>query len=439
MELRHLDRTAISGKTVIVRVDFNVPLEKKGGTQNAEVVVADDNRLRQALETISFLRDHRAKVLLISHLGRPKNEPDLAFSLKPIASALETLLHSPVGFIDNCVGDDVKKQVEKLKPGQVVILENLRFYPGEKQNDPTFSRQLAELADVYVNEAFSTSHRAHASIVGITAHLPSYAGFAFAKEVETFNQLMTKPKRPFVMVIGGAKISDKVAAVEHLTKIADAVLVGGGVANNFLKADGFEIANSYLQDAPADLKKQGVDYVEVAEELIEETKQNRMIIDGYIPLPKIIYPIDVIAAPTIESTKGELIELVNADEDEELKNRKKRLMYLDIGPKTIKLFTDVLEQAGTIFWNGPMGVFENETFANGTTAIAKVIAQSKATTILGGGDTIAAVRAHKLEDRYDYISAAGGAALDYLSGKTLPGVEPLLVKSHHPKHTNLKS
>lgn len=434
MELRHLTPTVITGKTVIVRVDFNVPLEKKG--PQGHPTVADDNRLRQALETIIFLRDRQAKVLLISHLGRPKNQPDQRLSLKPIVPALEELLHSPVSFISDCVGSEVKSQVNNLQPGQVAILENLRFHPGEKENDPDFSRQLAELADIYVNEAFSTSHRAHASVLGISKYLPSYAGFAFIKEVETFNQLMTAPQRPFVMVIGGAKISDKVAAVEHLTKIADAVLVGGGVANNFLKAEGFEIANSYLQDAPADLKKQGVDYVEVAEELIEETKQNRMMIDGYIPLPKIIYPTDVIAAETMDSHKGELVELVNADDDEMSKQRKNKLMYLDIGPKTTKLFIEVLLQAGTIFWNGPMGVFENKAFAEGTKAIAMAIAKSGATTVLGGGDTIAAVRANKLEGRYDYISAAGGAALDYLSGKMLPGVEPLLTKTHQPSKKN---
>lgn len=421
MKLRELTASAVKGKKVLVRVDFNVPLKEVGG----KTQVADNNRIRQTLETIQFLQQQQAVTLLVSHLGRPQGDSEENLSLEPVAKELEALLGSPVGFVPSTIGPETETAVAELMPGSVTVLENLRFDTGEKKNDPSFARSLAKLADVYVNEAFSTAHRAHASIVGITEHLPSFAGFAFAKEVNTFDQLMTKPKRPFVMIVGGAKISDKVSAIEHLTEIADAVLVGGGVANNFLKAEGFDIAKSYLQDAPADLEKQGVNYVDVAEELIEETKQDRLMIDGYIPLPKILYPTDVVAANSPESKTSEIVELVNGNHEEAMG---KNLMYLDIGPKTIRLFKEIILQAGTIFWNGPMGVFENEEFALGTKEVAMAVAKSSATTILGGGDTIAAIRAFDLEDRYDYVSAAGGAALDFLSGKTLPGVVPLLEK-----------
>lgn len=419
MELRQLTPQLVTNKKVLVRVDFNVPLKQVGNN----TVVADNNRIRQTLETIQFLQQHKAIVLLISHLGRPQGDSEENLSLECVATELANLLQTKVVFIHDCIGTETKKQVSLLQPGQVTVLENLRFYEGEKKNDREFTKDLASLADLYVNEAFSTAHRAHASIVGIPKYLPSYAGFAFAKEVTTFHQLMTKPKRPFVMIIGGAKISDKVSAIENLTTIADAVLVGGGVANNFLKADGFDIAKSYLQDAPADLKKQGIDYVDVAEELLEETKQDRLMIDGYIPLPKIVYPTDVLAAKNPESNTSQQVELINNNHEVAMQQN---LMYLDIGPKTTHLFKEVILQAGTIFWNGPMGVFENKTFETGTKEVAMAVAKASATTILGGGDTIAAVRAFGLEDRFDYVSAAGGAALEFLSGKTLPGIEPLL-------------
>jgi len=418
VELQRLTSSIIKNKKVLVRADLDVPLEEKNG----KLQVADDNRLQLAKDTITFITEHQGVCILIGHLGRPeKKDPQKSF--KPVANHLSQLLNQPVIFIDDCIGDAVQKQIEHQPPGSVIVLENLRYYSEEQANDAHFAKQLASLADVYVNEAFSTSHRTHASIVGIPTYLPAYAGFNLAKEVETFSNLMTKPKRPFVMIVGGAKISDKVEAIEHLTSIADVVLVGGGVANNFLKADGFDVQKSYLQDTPADLKKKGTDYIEAAAEMIHDTKQDRLLKDGYIPLPKIIYPIDVIAATSPKSKSGKVIELVNGNHHEATK---KGLMYLDIGPKTIKLFQEIILQAGTVFWNGPMGVFENKAFANGTREIGQTVAKATATTILGGGDTIGAINDFKLNGRFDYVSGAGGAALEFLSGKMLPGIKPLL-------------
>jgi 3-phosphoglycerate kinase len=426
--LKKPDVSDIFQKIVLIRADLDVPLKK--GNNGFEV--SETNRLEKALETIKFLTENKATCLLIGHLGRPGGKPNPDKSFAPVAKSLSKLLERDITFIPNCIGSETKQTISQLQPGSVAILENLRFHPGEQKNDLKFTKELASLADVYINECFSTSHRKHASIIGLPKLLPAFAGKNLEHEVDTFHKLMTKPKRPFVMVIGGAKISDKVAAVEHLTDIADAVLVGGGVANNFLKAEGFKIAKSYLQDTPADLKKKGVDYVDMAEDLINDTKQERLMIDGYIPLPKIIYPTDVIAAPSLESKSGKTIELVNGERDQAIADN---LMFLDIGPKTIRLFKEVILQAGTIFWNGPMGVFEKTAFADGTHEIAKTIAKSSATTILGGGDTIAAIEKFKLRGRFDYVSTAGGAALAFLAGKELPGVTPLLKnpKRHHKK------
>ncbi len=419
MKLPTLTASAVKNKTVLVRTDYNVPLKKSGSGWS----VADDMRIKASLDTISFLLEHNAKVVLISHLGRPGGELNPDYSLKPVAKVLSDALGKPVAFVPDCIGDETHTQIEAAEPGSILLLENLRFHYDEAKNEAGFVKKLAKLADVYVNDAFSAAHREHASIVGVPKHLPSFAGKAFAKEVEMLGTLMHEPKRPFVMVIGGAKISDKVAAVEHLTTIADAVLVGGGVANNFLKADGFDVAKSYLQDTPADQKKRGIDYVDKAEELLADTKQERLLIDDYIPVPKILYPLDVIAAASPEKQSGRTIELVNGNHKHA---QAEGLMYLDIGPKTIRLYREILLQAGTIFWNGPMGVFENATFADGTKEVARAIAKSGATTILGGGDTIAAIRKFELENRFDYVSAAGGASLEFLSGKMLPGIKALV-------------
>ncbi|HEX7017594.1 MAG TPA: phosphoglycerate kinase [Patescibacteria group bacterium] len=411
MKLRIPSPADVKNKTVLLRTDYNVPLTKKDG----QVVVADDNRIQASLETIRFLMTHNANIIIMSHLGRPEGKVNIEYSLRPVAERLSELLNLEVPIIN--LG-------EPVPDAPVSLLENLRFDAGEESNEASFAKKLSQLGDVYINDAFSAAHRAHASIVGITKHLPSFAGLAFAKEVEMLSELITKPKRPFVMVIGGKKISDKVGAVQNLAKIADAVLIGGGTANNFLKAEGIDVQKSYLEDSSPDAQKRKVNYVDLAEEMIEENRGDKLLLDGYIPLPKILMPIDVIAAPAPDSPKTEEIELVNGNHEQA---QQKNLMYLDIGPRTVRLYKEVLQEAATIFWNGPMGVFEEEAFAEGTVEIARAIAKSGAHTVLGGGDTIAAVQQFGLEGRYDYISAAGGAALEFLGGKELPGVKPLLV------------
>lgn len=418
----------VANKLVLVRVDYNVPLKEDGGFWQ----VADDQRIKASLKTLEFLLENGARVILMSHLGRPKSIEDRKFSLKPVADYLRSQFNFKVKFAPDCVGELAKQAANQLQAGEVLLLENLRFHPEEKKNDPEFAKQLASLAEVYINEAFSNSHRAHASMVGVPALLPHFAGFALKDEVENLSNLIVSPKRPFVIVVGGAKISDKVEAVQNLSKLADIVLVGGGVANNFLKAMGIETHKSYLQDISSDLAKENVNYVEVARKLISDNKAENILKDGYIPLPKILYPTDVIAsAPAVMENKDadvpsvEETQLINLYKDYKDTPDDEDLMYLDIGPKTIRLYQEVILQAGTIFWNGPMGVFEKNAFSRGTSEIARAIAKSSATTVLGGGDTISAIEKFGLCDRYDYVSAAGGASLDLLAGKKLPGLEGL--------------
>jgi phosphoglycerate kinase len=422
MQLRLPKPSDIAQKKVLVRVDFNVPLEEIDGRQ----VIEDDKRLKNALPTIQFLLENKAQVILISHLGRPDNKFEAEFSLEPVRAALQALLgNQPVALAPDCVGPTAQAVVNALQPGQIVLLENLRFHPEEEANDAGFAKELASHADVFINEAFSTCHRAHASTEGVTHFLPSFAGLSLAKEVAALTEVRDNPQRPLVVVIGGAKISDKVEAVVNLAHKADAVLIGGGVANNFLKADGLEIHKSFLQDAPSDLKKEGIDYVNVAQDLLTETKTSRVWLQNYIPLPKILYPLDVIAAPTIDSKETEIVDLTkNAQDTPDDKN----LMYLDIGPRTTHLYQQIIKTAGTIFWNGPMGVFEEPQFASGTELVAKAIAErtGAARTIIGGGETIAAAAAFGLQDAFTYTSTAGGASLEFLAGKELPGLKPLM-------------
>lgn len=415
-----------TGKTVLLRTDFNVPL-----TDTLEV--SDTTRIEAAIPTIRLLVENNCKIVVISHLGRPKSEEDAKYSLKPVQKALDKALRKPgkavdVSFFSSTIGNDRNAHIENMEPGTVTVLENLRFNSGEKSNETSFAKSLAQKCDVFVNEAFSVCHRSDASVVGLSKILPSFAGLALEKEVLTWQKLMVEPKRPFVMIIGGAKISDKVGAVQHLAKIADAVLVGGGTANNFLKAEGFEIYKSYLEESSSNgsdgskkSAKKDANYVKVAEHLLEDTRAEKIIVDGYIPLPKIIMPSDVVAAPSMESEKTEIVELTSSD----VISSRTDVMYLDIGPKTIHLFKEVIEEAGTIFWNGPLGVFENDAFAEGTKEIGKAIAASDAYSIIGGGDTLAAAAKYDILDGFDYVSVAGGAALEFLSGKTLPGLEDL--------------
>ncbi|MBP7700811.1 phosphoglycerate kinase [Candidatus Woesebacteria bacterium] len=418
----------IKNKTVFVRVDFNVPLKiVDNGKGEKTSIVTDDERIKASLETINFLVKNNATVVMASHLGRPTSSADTQFSLETIANYMNKNLNLPVRFVKSCIGTEVEdalKSVSGSDQPKIFLLENLRFHEEEEQNDSKFSKALAENMDVYINEAFSTSHRAHASIVGITKHLPSFAGFALEKEVSTFAKMMSDPKRPLVIILGGAKISDKVGAIEHLAKIADIVLVGGAVANSFLKADGLETYKSYIEEVSADLKKKDIDYVDVASKLIESHKTEKMLMDGYIPMPKILHPIDVIAATSLEETDPEKAQVIDLTVESEHKNSK-NLLYLDIGPKTTRLYQEIIERAKTVFWNGPMGVWENPIFENGTKKVGASVALSSAETIIGGGDTISAAGHFGLEKQFSYVSAAGGAALDLLSGKKLPGLQPI--------------
>ncbi len=424
MKLKLPQISDIKNKTVLVRVDYNVPLKKDS---SGILRVANDERITASLETIHFLLKHVAKVVLTCHLGRPKSANDLKYSLRPIAEYMRTKLKLPVIFSKECIGKNAQKEVFLAKKGEIILLENLRFHSEEQENDTDFAKELAKLADVYINEAFSASHRAHASIVGITEHLPSFAGFGLEKEVSTFAKMMENPQKPLVIILGGAKISDKVGAIEHLAKIADIVLVGGAVANSFLKADGLEIYKSFIEDAPADLKKKNINYTDVASSLLEAHKNEKMLMDGYIPLPKIVYPIDVVAATSLDETnknKTEIIDLT-IDHTKMHEHHNKGLLYLDIGPNTIKLYQEIISQAKTIFWNGPMGVWENPILATGSKKIAASVALNPGLSIIGGGDTISCATHFGLEKEYGYVSAAGGAALDLLSGKKLPGLTPL--------------
>lgn len=425
MNLKHLKNQKVKDQKVIVRVDYNVPI--KAG------VVKDSQRIEASIETINYLLKNGAKrIILTSHLGRPKRaetygqtlKNNQELSLEVILPVLEKLLGRKVLFCQELTEvEAVAAQAEAKQEQPVILLENLRFHEGEKKDDLTFAKQLAKLADLYVNDAFSTSHRAHVSVSRLATLLPAVAGFALAKEVKMLSKLTQEPRRPFVMVIGGAKISDKVSAIANLTDLADTVLVGGGVANNFLKAEGFDVAKSYLQDVPADLAKEGLDFVEFADKLLEESQQEHTLIDNYIPLPKIIYPVDVLVAKTPEAKSAQETNLLRCENQSCYQPDD---MFLDIGPRTIKLFSKVIANAKTIFWNGPMGVFENAVFARGTKKIAQAIAESKAESILGGGDTIAAVDQFNLQDKYTYVSTAGGASLDFLAGKQLPGLKNLL-------------
>ncbi len=422
MKLKTLTERVVANKTVIVRVDYNVPLTRTG----TKTTIADDTRIQLSLKTIHFLLKQKAKVILISHLGRPK-EVDLKYTLAPVAQYLKVHERLPITFVPALTGDLVRQAHLQQQPGTILLLENLRFDPREKKADPSLAKELALLADVYVNDAFSTAHRAHVSTTGIPDYLPAYAGFALQKEVETLIDLTQNPQKPLVVILGGAKISDKVAAVTNLSKIADIVLVGGAVANSFLKAEGLEIHKSFIEDAPADLAKKNINYTMVAEQLIREHRTEKMLLSGYIPLPKIVYPIDVLAAPSLDTSRANQVELINLTKDMADTPNDRNLLYLDIGPQTIHLYTEILKQAKTVFWNGPMGVWENPLFAEGTKMVGKAIGRVPH-TIIGGGDTISAAHHLGLEKKFSYISGAGGASLEFLGGTQLPGLLPLYRK-----------
>lgn len=383
------------GKTVIVRVDFNVPV--KGGA------VENDKRLRAALPTITHLVDEGAKVILMSHLGRPKGQHVEAMSLKPVAARLAELLGKPVAFADNCVGPKAKEAVEALAKGDVLLLENLRFHKAETDNDEGFAKELASLADLYVNDAFGTAHRAHASTEGITRHIATCAcGYLIKKELDFLGSALTEPKRPFTAIIGGAKISGKIDVIKALLPKVDTLIIGGGMACTFLKAMGKEIGNSLCEEEKLPLAK----------ELLELGKG------------KILLPTDYLVTDRLDFDNRTIGYQAFVSED----SIEKGQMAVDIGPKSTKLFADRIEVSKTVVWNGPMGVFEIDASAKGTFAVADALVKATengGTTIVGGGDSAAAIEKAGLADKVSHVSTGGGASLEFLEGKKLPGVEAL--------------
>jgi phosphoglycerate kinase len=379
----------VKGKRVLVRVDFNVPLE------NGQVT--DDRRIRAALPTLNYLLDQGASLVLMSHLGRPKGGPDPKYSMGPVAAKLQELLGRPVKKLADCIGPEVEAAVKAMQPGDVTMLENTRFYKEEEKNDPAFSAKLAALGEAYVNDAFGSAHRAHASTVGVTDTLrPAVAGFLMEKELEYLGKALANPDRPFLAIMGGAKISDKIAVIENLLSKVDSLLIGGGMANTFFVAQGYSVGNSLVE----------AEAVETAKKLLDEHAD------------KLVLPVDVVVAPEFKAdaeAKTVPVDEVPAD-----------WMILDIGPATIAHFSNRLAAAKSVVWNGPMGVFEFPRFAEGTFAIAQALAGLKgATTIIGGGDSAAAVEQSGLADKMSHISTGGGASLEFLEGRELPGVAAL--------------
>lgn len=391
LSIKDLD---IRGKKLFIRVDFNVPLDEN-------LNITDDRRIRSALSTINYSIDEGSKVILASHLGRPKGRPDSRYTLASIARRLQRLIKKEVLFVPDCVGPKVEAAVSKMSEGDIILLENLRFHPGEEENSEEFSRSLAKLADFYINDAFGASHRVHSSIVGITKFLPSAAGFLLQKEIEYLQGVINHPVRPFVAVLGGAKVSGKIDVIRNLENKVDKVIVGGGMAYTFLKAMGYNVGESLVED----------DMLDLAEEI-----RNGVISKGI----KFYLPVDCVIAQSIEPAAE--TKLVTA---QEIPNGWKAV---DIGPASVKLFSEALESAKTILWNGPMGVFEVDAFSRGTFAIAHAVADAYALTIVGGGDTDLAVSRAGVSESISFISTGGGAALELLEGKELPGLITLTDK-----------
>lgn len=375
------------GKRVLVRVDFNVPLE--GGK------VEDDTRIRAALPTIQNLLDRGAAVILCSHLGRPKDAPDPKYSMAPVAAHLATLVKAEVKFVDDCIGEKAEKAAQALEPGQILVLENTRFYPGETKNDPKMAESLAKLADLYVNDAFGSAHRAHASTEGVARKLPAVAGLLMEKEILYLGQALADPKRPFVAILGGAKVSDKIGVIRNLLDKADQILIGGGMANTFFKAQGHSMGDSLVEDEALD----------TARELLK-TSQGKLKL-----------PVDMVIADAFDASANHKTVPVGPVPD--------GWRVLDIGPKTVAEYAALIKNAGTVVWNGPMGVFELEPFAGGTFGVAKAVAESGALSVVGGGDSVSALQQSGLADKITHISTGGGASLEMLEGKLLPGLAAL--------------
>ena len=384
----------VAGKKVLLRCDFNVPQDKATGA------ITDDKRIVAALPTIAYLLDQKAAVIACSHLGKPKGEWKQSLSLAPVAKRLSELLGREVLFATDIVGEDAKAKAAALKPGEILLLENLRFDKREEKNDPEFAKELASMAEVYVSDAFGTVHRAHASTAGVAAYLPAVSGFLIGKELDIMGKALDDPKRPFVAVLGGAKVSDKINVINNLLEKADTIIIGGGMAYTFKKAEGYTIGKSLLEE----------DKLDYAREMMQKAEAKGV---------KFLLPVDNLCAAEFSASAKPVLEEQNIPNE---------LMGMDIGPKAIEAFSDAVKGAGTVVWNGPMGVFEFPAFAGGTKAMAKALAESGAITIVGGGDSAAAVEQLGYADKTTHISTGGGASLEFLEGKELPGVACLLDK-----------
>jgi phosphoglycerate kinase len=392
MAVRSVRDLAVAGKRVLVRVDFNVPLSPEGG-------VADDARLRASLPTIQYLLDHGAAVILLSHLGRPKGGPDPKLTLAPVAAHLATLLGRPVQFASDCVGPVARSQAAALQPGQVLLLENLRFHPEEERNDPAFARQLAELGDLYVNDAFGAAHRAHASTEGLAHVLPSAAGLLLLREIDVLAGLLEAPKRPFGAIIGGAKISSKIGVLEHLLPRIDLLILGGAMANTFLKAQGYTVGSSLVEN----------DQLAVARDTLAAAEARKV---------RVVLPVDVVVADRFAAdAEHRTVDISHVPDG---------WTILDVGPQSVEVIRQAVTTCATVLWNGPLGMFEFPAFSAGTLAVAHMLASApNLVSVVGGGESVAAVEEAGVADRITHVSTGGGASLELLEGKTLPGVAAL--------------
>lgn len=392
--IEDLKEKQLEGKKVLVRVDFNVPL-------NEELVITDDTRIKATIPTINYLISNQAKVILMSHLGRPKGKVVEKLRLDPVAKRLSELLKQDIKKVNDCIGEEVEKVVSNMEKGEVVLLENLRFHPEEEKNDYEFSKKLSNLADVFINDAFGTAHRAHASTVGVAEILPSYAGFLMAKEIEVLSNLMENPERPFVVLLGGAKISGKIDIVQNLLDIADKILIAGGMSYTCLAAKGYEVGSSLLEEYD----------LEIVKKMLKRAEEQGN---------KILLPIDLVITrkEVTENAESKMVKIDNIPEDG---------IGVDLGEKSLAMFEEEIKKARTVFWNGPVGVFEIDKFAKGTNRIARVLADmyGKAITVVGGGDSIAAIDKAGFTEKITHISTGGGASLEFLGGKKLPGIEVL--------------
>ena len=384
----------VSGKKVIARCDFNVPQDENGN-------ITDDKRIRASLETINYLLDHNAAVILCSHLGRPKGEVNMKYSLAPVAKRLGELLGKEVKLAKDVVGEDAKKLAAEVKPGEVVLLENVRFEKGETKNDAALAKAMADMADIYVNDAFGTAHRAHASTAGIADYLPAVCGFLIKKEISIMGKALSDPARPFVAILGGAKVSDKIGVIENLIDKCDTIIIGGGMAYTFSAAQGGKVGDSLLE----------ADWESYANEMVQKAAAKGV---------KLLLPVDTVCADAFAPDANS--QVVKAGEIPD------GWQGLDIGPETVKLYCGAVAGAGTVIWNGPMGVFEFPAFAKGTEAVAEALSKTDAITIIGGGDSAAAVQQLGYADKMTHISTGGGASLEFMEGKELPGVACLLDK-----------